>query len=94
MDCPNCGTWNPEDKDVCWRCQQKLPRKPEKKKRNVRRIGGLPLWMWVALILLFLSMSVGNCLFLPPPIQGSSLDLGLIGAAVPTSETLFGLLLG
>ena len=32
MDCPNCGTWNPEDKDVCWRCQTTMPRPVEKKK--------------------------------------------------------------
>jgi len=49
-DCPNCGTWNPDDKRVCWRCQTEMPRpKPEKKPL---RILGLPAWTWVILILL------------------------------------------
>ena len=52
MECPNCGTWNPDDKDVCWRCQAKLPRpQPEKKKRKTSFLG-LPIWAWVAIILL------------------------------------------
>ncbi len=26
MDCPNCKTYNPEDRTVCWRCDKPLPR--------------------------------------------------------------------
>ncbi len=34
-NCTNCGTWNPEDKTICWRCQTELPRpEPPKKKRQ------------------------------------------------------------
>ncbi len=46
MDCPKCGTWNPDDKDVCWRCQTELPKPlPEKKKdpANICRISDLGL---------------------------------------------------
>ncbi len=49
MDCPKCGTWNPDDKRVCWRCQTELPKPVEKKKRTPRLILGLPVWAWVML---------------------------------------------
>ncbi len=60
MDCPNCGTWNPDDKDVCWRCQTPLPR-PVEKKRKRQTFFGFPIWMWIALILFFLATSFGQC---------------------------------
>ena len=43
MECPNCHTWNPDDKRVCWRCQTELPKPVEKKKRTPTVILGLPL---------------------------------------------------
>lgn len=64
-DCPNCGTWNPDDKIVCWRCQTELPRPVEKKKKAVTRIGGLPVWMWVVMVLFFAVVVLGQCLFMP-----------------------------
>jgi hypothetical protein len=33
MDCPNCGVYNPEERTVCWRCDEPLP-KPEPSKRR------------------------------------------------------------
>ena len=65
MDCPNCGTWNPEDKDVCWRCQTEMPRPVEKKKRQMRRIGGLPIWFWAAIAIFFLVSFLGQCMLAP-----------------------------
>lgn len=50
MDCPKCGTWNPDDKRVCWRCQAELPRPVEKKKRGPVVFLGLPAWAWIMLI--------------------------------------------
>ena len=32
MDCPNCGVYNPEERTVCWRCDQELPKLQETKK--------------------------------------------------------------
>jgi len=61
MNCPNCNTWNPEDKDVCWRCQQTMPRPVEKKQKTRAMWGGLPVWLWVALILFFVATSIGQC---------------------------------
>lgn len=49
-DCPNCGTWNPDDKHVCWRCQTEMPRPQQKKQRKPVRILGLPWWMFLAVI--------------------------------------------
>ena len=49
MDCPQCGTWNPDDKRVCWRCQAEMPKPVEKKKRKPRFFLGLPIWSWVLL---------------------------------------------
>jgi predicted amidophosphoribosyltransferase len=68
-DCPNCGTWNPDDKDVCWRCQTELPRPVEKKKRDPRRIGGFPMWFWLALVFFFTVTILGQCL-MPPVVPG------------------------
>ncbi len=66
MDCPNCGTWNPDDKDVCWRCQTKLPSPPEKKvKRPMPMFLGLPAWAWIALVVFILVSMFGQCAFMP-----------------------------
>jgi hypothetical protein len=56
MDCPKCGTWNPDDKQVCWRCQTAMPKPVEKKKRKPIYILGLPLWSWAVLILMLISV--------------------------------------
>lgn len=60
-DCPNCGTWNPDDKTVCWRCQAELPRPQPRTKRQVKRIGGLPVWTWVILALFVVVWTVSQC---------------------------------
>ena len=51
MDCPNCSTWNPDDKLVCWRCQTVLPKPVEvKKKRQPAAFLGLPSWIWLMVV--------------------------------------------
>ncbi len=53
MDCPNCGVYNPEERDICWRCDQPLPKPEERKKQRadpavtMRRV-----WIIVALAVL------------------------------------------
>lgn len=66
MNCPNCNTWNPEDKEVCWRCQQELPR-PQPKKKPRQNFAGLPLWVWVAFIIFFAVTSLGQCMMIGAP---------------------------
>jgi predicted nucleic acid-binding Zn ribbon protein len=62
VDCPKCGTWNPDDKQVCWRCQTELPKPVEKKKKKPVVFMGLPIWSWVLLILMFVSVVAAQCL--------------------------------
>jgi predicted nucleic acid-binding Zn ribbon protein len=65
-DCTNCGTWNPDDKDVCWRCQTKLPIIEEKKKKGKPAVFfGLPAWTWVIVVLLFLAPMFSQCFSAP-----------------------------
>ena len=62
MDCSNCKTWNPDDKEVCWRCQTPLPKpKPPKERRQ----GGFPSWMWL-LIVAFFAMTLLSQWFFSP----------------------------
>jgi predicted nucleic acid-binding Zn ribbon protein len=61
MDCPKCGTWNPDDKHVCWRCQAELP-KPVEKKKPRRVVLGLPIWAWALFALLLILWIAGQCL--------------------------------
>jgi predicted nucleic acid-binding Zn ribbon protein len=62
MNCLQCGTWNPEDKRVCWRCQADLPKPVEKKPRRPALFLGLPVWAWIMLILLAAFMFFGTCM--------------------------------
>jgi predicted nucleic acid-binding Zn ribbon protein len=72
MDCPNCGTWNPDDKIKCWRCNVELPRPEEKKPRRVKA----NTWLWVGIIIFGLFLLLQQC-FLPGgnPNAGSTLPL-------------------
>ncbi|HSR35149.1 MAG TPA: hypothetical protein VLY63_31655 [Anaerolineae bacterium] len=58
MDCPNCGVYNPDERIVCWRCDQELPKpvEPKKKKgdpatvqRRMWIIIGIVLVLWILL---------------------------------------------
>lgn len=67
MNCTKCNTWNPDDKQVCWRCQAELPKPVEKKPKRTLTFGGLPVWMWIALAIFFVVMVLGQCVMMPPP---------------------------
>lgn len=58
MDCPKCGTWNPDDKTRCWRCGADLPKLPERKKE---RRQGSQTWVWIAAGLIFVVMTLLRC---------------------------------
>jgi predicted nucleic acid-binding Zn ribbon protein len=60
-NCTNCGTWNPDDKTVCWRCQAVLPKPQEKKTRTQRRVAGLPLYLWIAMVFFVVMMIAVQC---------------------------------
>ena len=62
MDCPKCGTWNPDDKMVCWRCQTPLPKpEPKKEKRRGRTFLGIPFWIYILIVLFVLVPWLGQC---------------------------------
>lgn len=69
-NCPSCGTWNPDDKVVCWRCQAELPKPVVKTKRAQRRIAGLPISMWVLIVVIFAVFFLAQCFILPPAGPG------------------------
>jgi predicted nucleic acid-binding Zn ribbon protein len=52
MDCPNCGVYNPEDRQVCWRCDQELPKPKEPKKRADPSTARRRMWIIVGIALL------------------------------------------
>lgn len=58
MDCPDCGTWNPEDKLHCWRCGTALPQLAERRRP---RKGSSPVWLWVAAILFLIGAILVQC---------------------------------
>lgn len=52
MDCPNCGVYNPEDRTVCWRCDQELPKPKEPKKRKTDSMAvNRRMWLIVGIVL-------------------------------------------
>jgi predicted nucleic acid-binding Zn ribbon protein len=66
MNCTNCNTWNPDDKEVCWRCQAVLPKPKPKKEKKPMVFAGLPVWMWVAMIVFIATLFLGQCMMLGP----------------------------
>lgn len=53
MDCPNCGVYNPEERQVCWRCDHELPKPKEQKKRAGDRAAATRrMWIIVAIVLI------------------------------------------
>lgn len=70
MDCPNCGVYNPEERDVCWRCDRELPKPEEPKKRW----GGAGRQMWLIIAFIILLWVIFTWLF----------PLFLGGPATPT----------
>jgi hypothetical protein len=51
MDCPNCGVYNPEDRLVCWRCDQELPKPKPKKKPTDPATRMRRMWIIIAVVL-------------------------------------------
>jgi predicted nucleic acid-binding Zn ribbon protein len=59
MDCPNCGTYNPEDRTTCWRCNAELPRVTPRKKRDPQK--SAQMWLYVAIAVFFLITILQTC---------------------------------
>jgi len=86
MDCPKCGTWNPDDKRQCWRCGTPLP--PPQEKKPPRQHLSPTAWLWIALALFVLMLIIQQCLFRPPEPMGfyspSSWPSNLLAFNLPT----------
>ena len=59
MDCPNCGTYNPQDRTVCWRCNRELPKPKPQKKRNPQKTA--QMWLYVAIAIFFVITILQTC---------------------------------
>lgn len=59
MNCPNCGTYNPDERDVCWRCDKPLPKRKEVKKRDPQK--SAQMWLYVAIAVFFLISIAQAC---------------------------------
>lgn len=53
MNCPNCGTYNPEDRTTCWRCDKELPKPKPEKKKNPQKSAQTLLYVLIAVFVLF-----------------------------------------
>jgi hypothetical protein len=82
VDCPNCHTYNPEDRTVCWRCDKPLPR-PEPPKRKRQTTSRQWLYILLAIVLIFSLLQ-----FCGSP-RSSSPQSGLSGSA-PQAQALSG----
>jgi hypothetical protein len=56
MNCPHCGTYNPEDRTICWRCDKELPKPKPKKERNPQTA---QIWLYV-LVAVFLVFTLAQ----------------------------------
>ena len=51
MDCPNCGVYNPDERTICWRCDQELPIPKPPKKKTDPAVMQRRLWIIIAVVL-------------------------------------------
>lgn len=59
MDCPNCGTYNPEGRDTCWRCDKELPTPKPRKKKDPQKTA--QIWLYVAVAVFFIFTIAQTC---------------------------------
>ena len=63
MDCPNCGVYNPEGRERCWRCDLELPKQQPKQRRGPQLSSRF--WLYVALALFAIVTVLRTCGALP-----------------------------
>jgi len=84
MECPNCGTYNPEGRDVCWRCDKPLPKLEPKKKKDPQK--SARTWLYVAVAVFIIITILQTCGFTLPFGQQApqeSEPSGYVGPATP-----------
>jgi len=64
MNCPSCGTYNPEDREVCWRCDKPLPKPKPQKKKDPQKTART--WLYVAIAVFLVITILQTCGFSLP----------------------------
>jgi len=59
MNCPECGTFNPDDRQKCWRCDADLPTPKPAKKRNPQR--SAQIWLYIAIAIFAVVTILQTC---------------------------------
>jgi predicted nucleic acid-binding Zn ribbon protein len=59
MECPNCGTYNPEDREKCWRCDEPLPTPEPEEERNPQKRA--QTWLYIAIAIFFIITLLQMC---------------------------------
>lgn len=84
MNCPNCGTYNPEDRTTCWRCDKELPKPKPQKRRNPQKSAQTWLYVIVAIFLVYtLLQTCGVSLPFAPAAPGPAEPSGGLLPQVP-----------
>ncbi|MHB0858975.1 MAG: hypothetical protein ACYC5M_15590 [Anaerolineae bacterium] len=58
MDCPNCGTYNPENRTTCWRCDKELPKPKPQKQRNPQSARN---WLYIVAVIFLVITALQMC---------------------------------
>ena len=74
MDCPNCHTYNPEGRTVCWRCDRPLPKVEPKKKKQVSS----QQWLYILIAVMLIFTLLNFCGF--PRLTGNQPKTGSVGS--------------
>lgn len=64
MNCPNCGTYNPEGRDICWRCDKPLPKPKAQKKKDPQKTART--WLYIAIAAFIVITILQTCGFRLP----------------------------
>jgi hypothetical protein len=88
MNCPNCGTYNPEERTVCWRCDKELPKPQPVKKRNSQQSAQTWLYVVMAVFLVFTVMQACG-IKLPFGSQTLPTEQKPSGYIVPRSHVVY-----
>lgn len=59
MNCPHCGTYNPEGRETCWRCDKELPKPKPQKKKDPQK--SARVWLYVAIAVFFIFTMMQMC---------------------------------
>jgi predicted nucleic acid-binding Zn ribbon protein len=87
MKCPYCGTYNPEDRTTCWRCDRELPKPKPQKRRTPQKTAQTWLYVIIGIFLVYtLLQTCGVTLpFMPQTPNPAEPSGGLLPQGPPTA---------